>query len=49
MAVFHARSLHHVEEVDGRGLPDVLFAGDDARGVVLAEDLLGQGLRVFWC
>ncbi|KAK3785867.1 hypothetical protein RRG08_063139 [Elysia crispata] len=38
MAVFHARSLHHVEEVDGRGLSGVLFARDDARGVVLTED-----------
>ena len=38
VAVFYTRSLHHVEEVDGRGLPGVLFAGDDARGVVLTED-----------
>ena len=38
VAVFHARSFHHVEEVDGRGLPDVLFTGDHARGVVLTED-----------
>ena len=49
VAVFHARNLHHVEEVDGRGIPDVLFAGDDARGVVLTEDPWGQGFGILWC
>ena len=46
VAVFHARSFH---QVDGRGLPDVFFAGDDARGVVFPKDLLGQGFGILWC
>ena len=47
MAVLYTRGLNHVEEIGGRGFPGILFFGNDARGVVLAEDLLGQGLGVF--
>ncbi|KAK3771924.1 hypothetical protein RRG08_053905 [Elysia crispata] len=49
VTVFHARSLHHVEEVDRRGLPGVLFARHDARGVVLTEDPSRQGFGILWC
>ena len=49
MSVLHACLLHHFEEVDWRKLPEVLFAGDDARGVVFPENPLGQGFGIVWC
>ena len=46
VTMLHTPALHHVEEVDGRGHPDVLFTGDHARGVVLTEDPWGQGFGI---